>query len=173
MNQPPKKPYRKRHLFARSVSDVVKEATKPLMGKQGKLYGALLRDWAIIVGPERAKVTRPERLQFASGEAVAATLHLHARPAAAPELAYAQEQMLEQCARYFGYRAITRIVVHASHEGFADEDAPPIAAPLGEADSATHGAAQHALDRPDLPAEMRAALARLARHITSASDKKS
>ena len=112
MSAPTKKPFRKRHLFARSVSDVMKEATKPLMSKQGKLYGALLRDWAQIVGAERARVTRPQRLQFPTTEASGAVLHIDARPAAAPELAYAQEQMLEQCARYFGYRAIDRIVIH-------------------------------------------------------------
>ena len=103
MSTPAKKPYRKRHLFARSVMEVVKEATKPLMTKQGKLYGALLRDWPQIVGPERAAVTRPQRLQFPTQEASGAILHLAVRPAIAPEFAYVQEQVLDQCARYFGY----------------------------------------------------------------------
>ena len=166
--KPVKKPFRKRHLFARTVSDVVKEATKPLMSKQGKLYAALLRDWAQIVGHERAIVTRPERLQFPTNDAHGATLHIAARPHAAPELAYVHEQLLEQCARYFGYRAITRIVMHATHTGFSTEDvsnpaperyiAPSTpAAPLPEA----------------LPQEMRAVLERLSRHLASPSDKKS
>ena len=164
MTTPTKKPFRKRHLFARSVNDVVKEATKPLMSKQGKIYGALLRDWAQIVGTERAKVTRPERLQFANGEALAATLHINARPHAAPELTYAHEQMLEQCARYFGYRAIDRIIIHATHAGFTDDDVPTPAPPKKPSAAAP-------LPK-SIPSEMRGVLERLSRHIASPSDKK-
>ena len=162
----PKKPFRKRRLFPRSLNEVVKDATKPLMTKQGKLMGALLADWQRIVGPERAAIARPERLQFPSKEASGAVLHLAVRPAAAPELAYATEQLLEQCARYFGYRAIARIVLHASYQGFTEsEDARPKArapspktpapAPLPES----------------IPKEMREILGRIATHVASASDK--
>ena len=168
MSHPAKKPYRKRHLFARSVMDVVKEATKPMMTKQGKLYGALLRDWAQIVGPERAAVTRPERLQFPNDDASGAVLHLAARPAIAPELIYVQEQMLEQCARYFGYRAITRIVIHATHEGFAT--------PAEETHVATPKPAATVPATPlpaSIPHEMRSVLERISTHIASSSDKKS
>ncbi len=163
MSAPTKKPFRKRHLFARSVSDVMKEATKPLMSKQGKLYGALLRDWAQIVGAERARVTRPQRLQFPTTEASGAVLHIDARPAAAPELAYAQEQMLEQCARYFGYRAIDRIVIHATHEGFHVVENPQ---------PAPHETISAAPPLPQtIPNEMRGVLERLSKHFTSPSDK--
>ena len=51
---PPKKAFRKRRLFPRSLEETMKDATKPLMDKQGKIYGALLRDWVQIVGEERA-----------------------------------------------------------------------------------------------------------------------
>lgn len=164
MTPAPKKQFRKRRLFPRTLQEVVRDATKPLMSKQGKLYGALLRDWAQIVGVERAAVTRPDRLQFPTTETSGAVLHLHARPAAAPELAYATEQMLEQCARYFGYRAIERIVIHANHTGFGDmpDTLPPspkkptAVAPLPSS----------------IPAEMRAVLERISTHITSTSDKK-
>lgn len=117
-----KKIYRKKRLFPRTLEHAMKDAIQPLMNKQGKLYGALLRDWPKIVGAERAAVTKPERLQFSSAQSQEATLHLNVRPAAAPELAYVTEQMLEQCARYFGYRAITRIVIHAAHGMFDSAD---------------------------------------------------
>ena len=166
MTTPPaKKTYRKRHLFARSVMDVVNEATKPLMSKQGKLYGALLRDWAQIVGPARAEVSRPERIQFPSTSAAGAVLHLAVRPAAAPEMVYAHEQMLEQCARHFGYRAIERIVCHATHEGFETMAQPKPSAPVY---------ATPAAPIPEsTPREMRGVLARIAQHLASPSDKKS
>jgi hypothetical protein len=111
---------RKTHLFPRRIDELVKIATKPLMDKQGKLYGALLQNWAQIVGPERALHSRPQKLQWPTTQANGAILHLAARAAKAPELAYETEQMVEQCARYFGYRAIARVVLHPAH------DFPPI-----------------------------------------------
>lgn len=168
MSEQPKKQYRKRRLFPRSLEEVVKDATKPLMHHQGKLYSALLRDWPKIVGERRAKATRPERLQFASKEATSATLHVSATPAIAPELAYECEQMLESCARYFGYRAISRIVIHANHELANTEPAhnaapSPIQKPASPANLSLPG---------DIPPAMRATLERLASHVTSAKSKK-
>lgn len=158
-----KKPFRKRHLFARSIGDVVKQATQPLMTKQGKLYGALLRDWVQIVGAERAAVTKPDRLQFASGQSQDATLHLAVRPAVAPEMAYVTEQILEQCARYFGYRAITRIVLHPTHGMFDDAAGPETKPTLSTATPTLSD---------NIPSEMRGVLERMARHIGSAVVKK-
>jgi hypothetical protein len=107
---------RRGSLFPRTLGDVVKKATQPLMDQQGKLYGALLRDWATIVGPERARTTRPQCLKWPNAQADGAVLHLDVAAAIAPELAYETEQLLEKCARYFGYRAIARVVIHPNHE---------------------------------------------------------
>jgi hypothetical protein len=109
---------RKGRLFPRSIDEVVKQATKPLMDRQGKLYSALLRDWATIVGPARAKTTRPQKLHWPTKDATGAVLHLSVKSSSAPEMQYETQQIIEQCARYFGYRAIDRIVVHATPTGF-------------------------------------------------------
>ena len=45
VSTPTKKPYRQRRLFPRSLQEVVKAATKPMMDKEGKLMGALLAEW--------------------------------------------------------------------------------------------------------------------------------
>ncbi len=159
----PKKQYRKKYLFPRTLAEVVKQATQPLMNQQGKLYGALLRDWANIVGAERGKVTKPERLQFTNAQSQEATLHLSVRPAAAPELAYVTEQMLEQCARYFGYRAITRIVLHPTHGVFdTEENVQP---------SPTLSTAPITLPA-NVPADMQGVLGRIAAHLSSPVVKK-
>jgi hypothetical protein len=163
MNTSAKKTFRKRRLFPRSLKEAVSAATKPLMDKQGKLYSALLRDWNQIVGPY-ALVSRPDRLQFPAHDGKGATLYLSVRPAAAPELAYATEQLLEQCARYFGYRAIERIVLHQSHGTFDSNPVPQAV----EKETSRKSAALPAY----VPTEMRSVLERLAIHVTSASDKK-
>lgn len=155
-----KKTFRKKHLFARSLGDVVKAATQPMMSKQGKLYGALLRDWQQIVGPERAAVSKPQRLQFAVGEGTdGATLHLAVRPASAPEFAYLTEQIIEQCARYFGYRAIARIVVHATHGVFDTKESQPIPP------SATSGAVNASIPA-QTPHEVEQVLRRMATYFS-------
>lgn len=123
----PKKEYRPRRLFPRTLDEVVKSATKPLMDKQGKIYGALLRDWALIVGPQRARDIRPQRLQWPAKDASGAVLHLAVRAAKAPEYAYETEQLLEQFARHFGYRAIERVVLHPAHDFAAEEVKKPTA----------------------------------------------
>jgi hypothetical protein len=165
MNAPTKKLYRKRRLFPRSLQEVVKDATQPMMNKQGKLYGALLRDWTQIVGVARAAVTRPQRLQFSTTDGQEAILHLAVRPAAAPEIIYAQEQILEQCARYFGYRAVGRLVLHQTHGTFDEESVvQPTASTPREMSAAALPAS--------VPAEMRGVFERLAAHVASSSDKK-
>lgn len=122
---------RRGSLFPKTLGDAVKHATKPLMDKQGKLYGALLRDWSTIVGAERAKTTRPQCLKWPNQNAEGAVLHLDVAAAIAPELHYETEQLLEQCARYFGYRAIARIVIHPSHQFAKLPEKPAPAKPSG------------------------------------------
>jgi hypothetical protein len=163
----PQKSTRRRRLFPRSVEEVVRAATKPLMDKQGKLHAALLRDWEKIVGAERARITRPSRLQFPAQEASGATLHVLVRPSETLSLSYELEPMLEQCARYFGYRAIARIVLHASHDLARTE------LPSKTATSKPPQAERPAL-KPILPEgtpdDIAAALTRIAQHV-SPSDK--
>ena len=123
---------RRGSLFPKRIDEVVKQATKPLMDKQGKLYGALLRDWPSIAG-ERAGYTRPQRLQWPTKDASGAVLHLAVSAARAPEMAYETGLLIEQCARYFGYRAIARVVIHPSHD-FAPTKPEPKPAPENKND---------------------------------------
>ncbi|PZP86695.1 MAG: hypothetical protein DI582_02025 [Azospirillum brasilense] len=138
---PQKKPARRGGLFPKRIDEVVKLATQPLMDERGKLYGALLRDWPSIVGAARATSMRPQKLHWPAREAHGATLHLEVAASLAPELAYETETLLEQCARYFGYRAIARIVLHPSHQLVVPTpkpkpvDAPPAAAPQKSSDA--------------------------------------
>lgn len=145
-------------LFPKRLDEVVKRATQPLMDERGKLYGALLRDWPSIVGATRAAQTRPQKLHWPNAQANGATLHLDVAASLAPELAYETEQLLEQCARYFGYRAIARVVLHPSHQlSAAPKAAPP---PTAQPTSTT----------TDAPRDMMDILQRMRQRIAS-SDK--
>lgn len=146
-------------LFPKRLDEVVKRATQPLMDERGKLYGALLRDWPSIVGTVRAAQTRPQKLHWPSAQANGSTLHLDVAASLAPELAYETEQLLEQCARYFGYRAITRVVLHPSHQLSAT---PKAAAPASVQQATTSTA--------EAPRDMMEILQRMRQRIAS-SDK--
>ena len=116
--------YRKHRLFPRALSEVMKEATSPLMKKHGQFYAALRRDWVTIVGTERARDILPLRAQFSRHEHEGATLHLSVSAAKTVEIGYMQQEILEQLARYFGYRAVTKLVLHANYDMVAPT--PPI-----------------------------------------------
>ncbi|MEJ0009607.1 MAG: DUF721 domain-containing protein [Alphaproteobacteria bacterium] len=148
---------RPRRLFPRALGEVVKTATAPVMKQQGKFYSALRRDWAQIVGEERAGFLRPLKVQFTGPEQKDAVLHLEVSAAKAPEIAYMEAALLEQMARYFGYRAVTKLVLHPSH-GFGAAEAP-----------APEKSAAPAVPPPELPqampGDLRSILTRMAQHI--------
>ena len=150
MTEPKKPVWRKRHLFPRGLGEVVNLATKPMMDTQGKLYGALIRDWAVIVGDERARITTPQKLQFPTSETSGAVLHLGVHPAHTPELQYAAAQIIEQCARYFGYKAIERIVLHADYQQMPSTPNAPAKMPTEPAISAEEARAMFAAMRANL-----------------------
>lgn len=149
---------RKRRLFPRTLHEVVSQATNPMLDKQGKLYGALIRDWPVIVGEAHAAISSPARLQFPTSEMAGAILHLNVHPAHAPQLQYATAQLIEQCARYFGYKAIERIVLHADHAQVT-LDSPTASKPKETAPERTSAE------------EMKAMFAALRRSIESGDDK--
>ena len=151
--------HRKRRLFPRTLDEVVKSTTSPLIQKQGKFYHALLRDWQTIMGA-RATSMRPVRVQFPPNATENAVLHLEVSAALAPELAYAQEQIVEQLARYFGYKAIGRLVLHPTHDLVAHDEPPsppPAKEPMAVSDH--------------LPRELKSVFARLQQHMLKRDDK--
>lgn len=107
--------YRKRRLFPRTLDEVVKATTKPVMDAQGNFTMKLMRDWVSIVGSEAAKTIQPKKVVFPHTEATGGVLHINVAPEIAPELQYRQEAIIEQIARYTGFKAIERIILHPDH----------------------------------------------------------
>lgn len=166
MSHSKKSPARPRRLFPRSAAEVLRAATQPILDQKGKLYGALLRDWERIAGDARAAISRPMRLQFPASQASGGILHLQVAAHAAPALAYEETQILEACARHFGYRAIERVVLHPSYDWLNPPAQPPSQQPAPEAPAAATSATQPPLPA-EAPATVREALARIAALIKS------
>lgn len=96
-------------LIGRTVPEVAGKA----LGKRGLAFGALITDWASIVGSQLSLRSAPERLVFPRGKREDATLHLRVAGAFALELQHLEPQIIERINGFFGYRAIARIkLVH-------------------------------------------------------------
>ena len=94
----------------RALAAVVDGVTKPAFGRRGFAAGAVVTDWARIVGPYLAANTAPEKIIEAGERGDEGTLHLRVGNAAlATELLHLEPQLVERVNGYFGYRAISRV----------------------------------------------------------------
>jgi hypothetical protein len=84
------------------------------LGKDGMAFGALLTDWAAIVGGRLAEQTSPLKLAFPAGRRENAVLHVRVSSAAALLVQHEEPQILERINSFMGYRAVARLkLVHA------------------------------------------------------------
>ena len=161
---PPKKPRRGRGL--RAVAEAVQDVTGTLNRRNGFTEPALVRAWTEIVGPDLAAQSAPIRL-VAGPHGKDGTLHIRVSGPLALELQHLQPQVLQRVNGYFGYRAVARLALRqvplASLPGVPMRRRPPPPRTLPEADRAALDAQLATVTDPDL----RAALARLGRHVLS------
>ena len=108
----------------RAVGSFVPQITRKAFEKYGFSAATLIMDWAVIIGPEMAEWTAPERLKWpklahapdddgtttSTGRGRAgATLVLRVDQARALDVQYKSRQILERINSYFGYAAIAEI----------------------------------------------------------------
>ena len=93
----------------RAVATLVPRLTKKALGKRGFSEAGVITEWAAIVGEERARVCRPEKLVFPRGERSDGTLHLLVAGPAAVEVQHDAPRIIERINGYFGYAAVTAL----------------------------------------------------------------
>ena len=118
---------RKWFLFPKKLDACVEPITRPILKTQGLAGSRIVSDWASIVGAQLAAHTLPEKLSFPQGKKTSGTLVISTENGFATELQHMQPQILERLASYFGYQAITRIVI--SHTWTEKSEAVPKPAP--------------------------------------------
>lgn len=141
----------------RAVAAVLPKVTAKALGKRGFAIAAVITDWAEIMGETLAADTVPRRIAFSRGRQGGGILHLSATGAIATELQHLEPRILERINGYFGYQAVTRLVIH---HGLRPRPAPAGAAPTG----APTGSAEDRLAAVEDPA-LRDALRRLGRAV--------
>lgn len=93
-----------------ALGAAIARLTKPLFAKRGLADGAIVAEWAAIVGPTLANQSAPEKIVYPGGQSTEGTLHLRiASGGLAVELQHLQPLLLERINSYFGYRAVARL----------------------------------------------------------------
>lgn len=93
-----------------ALAAAVARIAKPIFGRRGFASGAIVREWAEIVGPSLARTALPEKIVYAGGENAEGTLHLRvAHGTAALEIQHLEPVLVERINAYFGYRAVARL----------------------------------------------------------------
>jgi hypothetical protein len=150
--------------YPRPLRDLLNRCLGATFAKQGFASTDIVTHWPEIVGPEIAAHAEPIKLQWPRGdteEAEPATLVLRVQGPAAIEIQHLSDVILERVNRFFGWRAVKRIVLRqAPLTGGAKRQAP--SPPDAQAVAAV------AASLPDMADEgLRGALARLGAAVKS------
>lgn len=96
----------------RALGSSLTAVTKRAFARRGLTGADIARQWPAIVGRELAAHCRPRQLRFPkAGEAVDGRLTLRVAPGWALEVQHLEPLVLERINGYFGYRAVTRLVL--------------------------------------------------------------
>jgi len=138
--------------------------TRPVFGRHGFASGALIADWAAIVGSAVATHTLPVRIRFPGTERRGGTLIVKvASGGFALELQHLEPLVIERINAYFGWKAVDRLRLIQGPLPEARPLPPPVP-PCGPEDAALD-ARLATIEDP----ELRAVLARLGRRLAGAA----
>jgi hypothetical protein len=111
--------------FPKALNECVEPLIQPVLKEKGLAGSRILTDWAKIAGAQLASRSQPEKLSFARGKTTDGTLTIAVENGFATELQYQIPLILERLAVYFGYKAISRIVISHTLARKPAKPAPP------------------------------------------------
>ena len=95
-----------------SLGKVLQSITSSFISKQGFVWAAILQDWPLVVGEAYKDMVLPKKLQFPKGKNTEGTLSVLVENSGAALLVqHLQPLILERVNRYFGYKALTKMVM--------------------------------------------------------------
>jgi hypothetical protein len=111
----------------RAIGLSVHKLVKPLALKQGFVDVRVLTSWSRIVGPDMARHARPLKLHNG-------VLHLAVADSNwAMQISYQAPVLIEQINRYFGFRAVTRLLPVQAYFATDVEEVKQVPQPDGAA----------------------------------------
>jgi hypothetical protein len=128
--------YSKRNSYSMNLGRVISKVVKPVMRQRGFYDVDIISDWENIVGPEWAKQTCPQKLNFNAHSRRSGILHILVTPGASVLIQHIEPMIIDRVNTYFGFEAVNRLkLIHgfvaSRHEGMS-KSAKQIQAPLPE-----------------------------------------
>jgi len=96
---------------SRSVGDILPVVGRAAFRRFGFMQSAVVSRWPEIVGDRYAEVSAPDSIRFPTGKRGEGTLTLTVEGAFAPMLQHVSDEIVERVNRFFGYRAVSRLVL--------------------------------------------------------------
>ncbi len=107
--KPPEDAPRRRGQCA--LADLLPDVGAAAFKRFGFVQSAVVSRWAEIVGPRYAEVSAPESIRFPAGKRSDGTLTLTVTGAHAPMMQHVAPTIMERCNLFFGYPAVSRVVI--------------------------------------------------------------
>ena len=99
----------KRRGGTRHAGSLVGKLTRQALGKRGFAHASIITDWALIVGEDLSRHTRPLKLAFPKGRRNGGTVHIQTSGPMALQLQHLSPLILERINNHFGYKAVEEI----------------------------------------------------------------
>jgi hypothetical protein len=101
----------KRRGGLRALASEVPRIAAPVLGKRGFAAAQLVSEWASVVGAELAAKISPDRLSFPRSERRDGTLRVRVAAGLAVEIQHRAPLILDRINGFFGYGAVSRLVL--------------------------------------------------------------
>ena len=108
---------------------VVSQLLGKTFHRQGFAQAEVLTRWPVIVGPELARYSCPEKLAFPARGKGAGSLHVRVVGPVALEFQHRAPEIIAEVNRYFGFAAVQRLVLVQGPLPPAPRIRPPIGDP--------------------------------------------
>ena len=102
-------------LFPKTLSSCIEPLTRPVLKSQGLAGSRLLSQWQEVVGEAMAARSYPAKLSFPRGKTTDGTLTIAVENGFATEIQHMMPIILERLATYYGYKAVSRIIISHSY----------------------------------------------------------
>ncbi|MGE4217948.1 MAG: DUF721 domain-containing protein [Alphaproteobacteria bacterium] len=134
----------------RPLAATIPGLARRVLGSRGFAVASIVTEWEAIVGAERARVCRPEKLSFPRGERSAGTLKVRAGSGDALALQHDAPAIVERINRFFGYRAVAKLQIVNGPVGGRSPQRPAPPPPPDPNRAGRIAAAVESVDDPEL-----------------------
>lgn len=95
----------------KSFQGLLKKVATPICQQHGFIQASLLLEWDVIVGEKFSKICQPEKIVFPHQKRNNGLLYVGTSSAFAPELSYLEAMIIDIVNKYYGYNAISRLII--------------------------------------------------------------